>query len=141
MNLKDSPCFGWTFLKFFPPNKSKLNRWSIPESFTNYKKKLFPRKTWPDFRYGFSQIPRRSSPEIMEKLPPKTAEKKTSASRTVSFLSVITWLPIDLNMNPFWRTESKHGPSFTPLKSSMAPQNEGLEDDIPFQAGDFQVPY
>ena len=28
----------------------------------------------------------------------------------------------------------------TPLKINMKPKNEGLEDDVPFQTGDFQVP-
>ena len=28
----------------------------------------------------------------------------------------------------------------TPLKINMEPKNEGLEDDFPFQTGDFQVP-
>ena len=28
----------------------------------------------------------------------------------------------------------------TPLKINMEPQSEGLEDDFPFQTGDFQVP-
>ena len=27
----------------------------------------------------------------------------------------------------------------TPLKINMEPKNEGLEDDFPFQSGDFQV--
>ena len=27
----------------------------------------------------------------------------------------------------------------TPLKIIMEPKNEGLEDDFPFQSGDFQV--
>ena len=27
----------------------------------------------------------------------------------------------------------------TPLKINMEPKNEGLEDDFPFQTGDFQV--
>ena len=30
--------------------------------------------------------------------------------------------------------------SFTPLKINMEPKNEGLEDDVPFETGDFQVP-
>ena len=29
---------------------------------------------------------------------------------------------------------------FTPLKINMEPKNGGLEDDFPFQTGDFQVP-
>ena len=28
----------------------------------------------------------------------------------------------------------------TPLKINMEPKNAGLEDDFPFQTGDFQVP-
>ena len=28
----------------------------------------------------------------------------------------------------------------TPPKTNMEPQNEGLEDEFPFQMGDFQVP-
>ena len=28
----------------------------------------------------------------------------------------------------------------TPWKINMEPQSEGLEDDFPFQTGDFQVP-
>ena len=28
----------------------------------------------------------------------------------------------------------------TPLKTNMEPKNAGLEDDFPFQTGDFQVP-
>ena len=28
----------------------------------------------------------------------------------------------------------------TPLKINMEPENEGLEDEFPFQTGDFQVP-
>ena len=28
----------------------------------------------------------------------------------------------------------------TPPKTNMEPQNGGLEDDFPFQTGDFQVP-
>ena len=28
----------------------------------------------------------------------------------------------------------------TPLKINMEPENEGLEEDFPFQTGDFQVP-
>ena len=28
----------------------------------------------------------------------------------------------------------------TPLKINMEPQNKGLEDEIPFKVGDFQVP-
>ena len=28
----------------------------------------------------------------------------------------------------------------TPSKINMEPKNEGLEDDFPFQTGDFQVP-
>ena len=28
----------------------------------------------------------------------------------------------------------------TPLKINMEPKNGGLEDDFPFQGGDFQVP-
>ena len=28
----------------------------------------------------------------------------------------------------------------TPLKMNMEPKNKGLEDDYPFQTGDFQVP-
>ena len=28
----------------------------------------------------------------------------------------------------------------TPPKFNIEPQNEGLEDDVPFQRGDFQVP-
>ena len=35
-------------------------------------------------------------------------------------------------MNPFQGT--------TPLKINMEPKNGGLEDDFPFQTGDFQVP-
>ena len=30
--------------------------------------------------------------------------------------------------------------TFTPLKINKEPKNEGLENDIPFQTGDFQVP-
>ena len=29
---------------------------------------------------------------------------------------------------------------FTPPKTNMARENGGLEDDFPFQTGDFQVP-
>ena len=29
---------------------------------------------------------------------------------------------------------------YTPLKINMEPENEGLEDEFPFQTGDFQVP-
>ena len=29
---------------------------------------------------------------------------------------------------------------FTPLKIKMEPENESLEEDFPFQTGDFQVP-
>ena len=29
---------------------------------------------------------------------------------------------------------------FTPLKINMEPKSEGLEDDFPFQTGDFLVP-
>ena len=29
---------------------------------------------------------------------------------------------------------------FTPPKLNIEPENEGLEDDFPFQRGDFQVP-
>ena len=28
----------------------------------------------------------------------------------------------------------------TPWKINMEPQNDGLEDDFPFQLGDFEVP-
>ena len=28
----------------------------------------------------------------------------------------------------------------TPRKTNMEPENGGLEDDLPFQTGDFQVP-
>ena len=28
----------------------------------------------------------------------------------------------------------------TPPKTNMEPKNGGLEDDLPFQTGDFQVP-
>ena len=31
-------------------------------------------------------------------------------------------------------------PSYTPPKINMEPENGGLEDDFPFQTGDFQVP-
>ena len=30
--------------------------------------------------------------------------------------------------------------NYTPLKMNMEPKNEGLEDDFPFETGDFQVP-
>ena len=30
--------------------------------------------------------------------------------------------------------------TFTPLKINKEPKNNGLENDIPFQTGDFQVP-
>ena len=29
---------------------------------------------------------------------------------------------------------------FTPPKTNMEPENEDLEDEFPFQTGDFQVP-
>ena len=39
---------------------------------------------------------------------------------------------------PGWRPPQKW--IVTPLKTNMEPKNGGLEDDIPFQTGDFQVP-
>ena len=35
----------------------------------------------------------------------------------------------------FWKD-----PADTPPKTNMEPKNGGLEDDLPFQTGDFQVP-
>ena len=46
-------------------------------------------------------------------------------------------LPIDLLKNGELFHELY---SYTPLKTNMEPKNEGLEDDFPFQTGDFQVP-
>ena len=35
----------------------------------------------------------------------------------------------------------KHVNFYTPRKINMEPKNGGLEYDVPFQLGDFQVPY
>ena len=41
----------------------------------------------------------------------------------------------------FFSSDWKINPSpDTPLKINMEPKNGGLEDDFPFQTGDFQVP-
>ena len=45
-----------------------------------------------------------------------------------------------------WMVYRIHGtgtyilPAFTPPKINMEPENDGLEDDFPFQLGDFWVP-
>ena len=47
---------------------------------------------------------------------------------------------------PVWKDWSgakkmKHVNFYTPRKINMEPKNGGLEYDVPFQLGDFQVPY
>ena len=37
-------------------------------------------------------------------------------------------------------TNPNHQFTITPRKTNMEPKNGGLEDDLPFQSGDFQVP-
>ena len=39
-----------------------------------------------------------------------------------------------------YQTNLKDDEDNTPPKAKMEPQNAGLEDDFPFQTGDFQVP-
>ena len=38
------------------------------------------------------------------------------------------------------QNSTKEGAASTPLKINMQPKHEGVEDDVPFQIGDFQVP-
>ena len=43
-----------------------------------------------------------------------------------------TWVSLGL-FHPYER-------SYTPRKTNIEPQNRSLEDDFPFERGDFQVP-
>ena len=38
------------------------------------------------------------------------------------------------------QNSTKEGAASTPLKIYMQPKHEGVEGDVPFQIGDFQVP-
>ena len=50
-------------------------------------------------------------------------------------------IPVEGNeILPYWWIFVMKYLSDTPPKINMEPKNEGLEDEFPFQFGDFQVP-
>ena len=46
---------------------------------------------------------------------------------------------VQFSPQDFGKEDPKHF-EHTPRKTNMEPENGGLEDDFPFQTGDFQVP-
>ena len=113
MNLKESPCFGWTFLSVFLPIKTSWTFepcWSIPHDFTNYKEKhtVSPENMGPQiFRNGFSQI----TPGLPQKTPsPKTAEQKqheplapwVSCLSLPGSRSISTWTHFNVPQKKTW---------------------------------------
>ena len=57
------------------------------------------------------------------------------------------WRQVYERINGIWNLSSDQGTAAwgvpmnsTPPKTNMEPQNGGLEDDFPFQRGDFPVP-
>ena len=55
-------------------------------------------------------------------------------------LAAIFGLPCLCRVGSFFLFFSEKTFYLHPLKTNMEPQNEGLEDDFPFQRSDFQVP-